>query len=213
MQPMEQLESRRLLANFSASSVAELIADINAANAAGGSNTITLKAATAFTLNATDNNSAGPTGLPRIETGNDLTIFGSGDTIQRNTARGTPAFRLFTVLQGGSLTLNDLTLSNGRMNTGFSFDGAQGGGIYSEGALNLNHVTVQNCIAEGAIGGGFASGGGIASYSVLNVVDSRFKNNQALGGDGAWGGLAKGGALYVYNTATVTSTTFSSNLA
>ena len=42
MRPVEHLEARRLLASFTASSVTELIADINAANAAGGSNTITL---------------------------------------------------------------------------------------------------------------------------------------------------------------------------
>src|SRR4051795_3866573 len=42
MRNVEPLESRRLLASFTASSVTDLIADINAANAAGGTNTITL---------------------------------------------------------------------------------------------------------------------------------------------------------------------------
>jgi len=42
MRPIEPLETRRLLTAFTASSVAELIGDINAANAAGGENTITL---------------------------------------------------------------------------------------------------------------------------------------------------------------------------
>jgi hypothetical protein len=55
MKQVELLESRRLLASFTASSVAELVGDINAANAAGGANTITLAAGAAFSLTAVDN--------------------------------------------------------------------------------------------------------------------------------------------------------------
>src|SRR5205823_11740522 len=85
MQLIEQLESRRLLAGFAVSSVAELVSDIDAANAVGGANTITLTAGTAFNLNAVNNNADGPTGLPVIAVGNDLTIVGNGDTVQRST--------------------------------------------------------------------------------------------------------------------------------
>jgi hypothetical protein len=41
---LEQLEDRTLLANFTAATVADLIADIHAANLQGGSNTISLVA-------------------------------------------------------------------------------------------------------------------------------------------------------------------------
>jgi hypothetical protein len=41
---LERLEDRALPSNYTAGSVADLIADINAANTAGGSNTITLTA-------------------------------------------------------------------------------------------------------------------------------------------------------------------------
>src|SRR6516164_7391948 len=41
---LEQLEDRTLLSSYSAATVSDLIADINAANSAGGSNTITLTA-------------------------------------------------------------------------------------------------------------------------------------------------------------------------
>ena len=99
---VEQLESRCLLSNFTAASVAELIADINAANAAGGSNTITLAPGTTFNLSAVDNqiNPGGGNGLPVIAAGDDLAINGNGDSIQRSTARGTPEFRLFDVAIG-----------------------------------------------------------------------------------------------------------------
>src|SRR5437868_1873334 len=77
MQLIEQLESRRLLASFTAASVADLIADINAANAAGGSNTINLAAGSTFKLTAVDNNNYGPNGLPVIASGDNLTILGN----------------------------------------------------------------------------------------------------------------------------------------
>src|SRR5688572_4485690 len=103
MNCIDQLETRRLLASFTASSVAELIADINAANAAGGANTITLKPGASFKLTAVDNITQstggiaqGATGLPVVAAGNNLTIVGNGATIQRSTGT-TPAFRLFGV--------------------------------------------------------------------------------------------------------------------
>ena len=69
----------------------DLINDINAANAAGGSNTITLVAGTTFTLTAVDNTTDGSgNGLPVIAANDNLTIQGNGDTIARSTASGTP---------------------------------------------------------------------------------------------------------------------------
>jgi len=44
---LEQLEDRTLPSSYTAATVSDLIADINAANAAGGTNTITLTAPTA----------------------------------------------------------------------------------------------------------------------------------------------------------------------
>src|SRR5262249_36929728 len=51
----EQLEGRTVPASFTAATVSELIAGINTANTAGGSNTITLVAGTTFTLIAVHN--------------------------------------------------------------------------------------------------------------------------------------------------------------
>src|SRR6516164_1501503 len=85
----EQLEDRTVPSNFTAATVSDLIADINAANQAGGSNTIALVAGNAFTLTAVGNSTDGPTGLPVIAAHDNLTILGNGDTVARGT--GTPA--------------------------------------------------------------------------------------------------------------------------
>jgi hypothetical protein len=221
MRPIEHLEPRRLLASFTASSVAELIADINAANAARGANTITLAPGTTFKLNAVDNDFGGPTGLPVIASGNSLTIVGNADTIQRNTATGTPAFRLFGVAAGASLTLVNLTLSNGLAFHPSVMIWGEGGAIASDGTLNLTGVTVQNCVAQGQIGYP-AFGGGIYSDGVLTVADSAIVNNKALAGGGSSadmslpisGSTALGGGLCVGGgTATLTNTRVASNVA
>jgi hypothetical protein len=220
MQQIEQLETRRLLASFTASTVAELIADINATNAAGGANSITLAPGTTFKLTAVYNNTSDPNGLPVIAAGNELTIVGNGDTIQRSTAKGTPAFRLFEVARGGSLALNNLTLSNGlSLHPSVATWGA-GGAIISGGTLSLTGVMVENSIAKGKTAYP-AFGGGIYSSGVLSIADSTIRNNQAIGGVGLndfsfprGGGTALGGGLYLGGgTATITNTIFSSNLA
>src|SRR6516164_3201192 len=138
---LEPLEDRTALSNFNALTVSDLIADINAANLAGGTNTIVLTAPTTspYVLTAVDNTTDGPTGLPVISGGgmkvaaDNLTIIGNGDTIERSTASGTPAFRLFDVAKGGSLALENLTLQNGlAFGSGIS---AEGGAIYNQGTL------------------------------------------------------------------------------
>src|SRR5205807_1411286 len=63
---LEQLEDRHLPSSYTAASVSDLIADINAANLAGGSNTIALVAGNPFSLTAVNNTTDGRTGLPVI---------------------------------------------------------------------------------------------------------------------------------------------------
>ena len=112
---LEQLEDRLTPSNYTAANVSQLIADINAANLAGGANTITLTAPTnaPYTLAAVDNTTDGATGLPVIAANDNLTILGNGDTIERSSASGTPAFRLLDVARGASLNLANLTLQGG----------------------------------------------------------------------------------------------------
>jgi hypothetical protein len=226
---LEQLEDRTVPSNFTAATVSDLIADINAANLAGGMNTITLTAPTTspYLLAAVNNTTDGATGLPMIAANDNLTIVGNGDTIARSTATGTPAFRLFDVAGGASLTLANLTLQGG-----LAFGAgvlAEGGAIYSQGTLDLNGVTVQNNIAQGKNGAGgqagqSASGGGIYSNGSLTLEGgTAVQNNQALGGGGGThsrpgtsptGGSAYGGGLYVAGgMGTLINTTLFSNIA
>jgi hypothetical protein len=234
---LERFEDRTLLSSYSAASVSDLIKDMNAANRAGGTNTITLTAPTTspYVLTAVDNTTDGPTGLPVISGGKKpdaLTILGNNDTIERSTASGTPTFRLFDVAAGGSLTLNDLTLQNG-LAFGLA---ANGGAVYNQGALMLSGVTVQNNMAQGANGangtkhnpsgqpGAPAFGGGIFSAGTALTLENGtvIQNNEALGGNGGNapggpggdGGNAQGGGVFVSaGTVTFTSTTLGSNLA
>jgi hypothetical protein len=215
---------------FSAATVTDLITDINAATKAGGSNTIVLAANTTFDLTAVNNTTNGANGLPVIAKKDNLTISGQGgDIIERDTAA--PAFRLFDVSSGGSLTLNNLTLQNGlAFGSGSS---AEGGAIYNQGSLSLNSVTVQSNRAQGTGGvirngksdnGQDAAGGGIWSSGTLALASGTvIQNNQAVGGSayiwwysgaGGNGGNAFGGGLCIAGgTANVTGAILNSNTA
>jgi hypothetical protein len=179
---LEALEDRTLPSTFYAATASQLIADINAANKGGGSNTIILTAPTTspYVLTAVDNSKDGATGLSMIKKG--VTIVGNGDTIERSTAAGTPAFRLFDVANGGSLTLQNLTLQNGNYN--------QGGAIHNQGTLALSQVTVLSNTADGLPG----AGGGIWSNGSLNVKNSTLEANVA---ESDRDGPAFGGAIYI----------------
>jgi hypothetical protein len=203
---LEQLEDRTVPSSFSAANVSYLITDINAANLAGGSNTIALVAGKTFTLTAVDNTTDGATGLPVIAANDNLSITGNGDTIERSTANWTPDFRLFDVASSASLSLANLTLQGGY--------GALGGGaaIFSQGTLALSAVTVQNNIVLNGRGGGIYSSGS------LTMQGCTVQSNQALGTKflypGADGGSGYGGGLYVSGgTASLTNVTIYSNTA
>src|SRR6266850_6865135 len=130
---LESLEDRTVPSSYTAASVPDLIATIDAANLTPESDTITLVAGTTFTLGAPNNTTSGPTALPVIAANEDLTILGDGDTIERSAAVGTPRFRLFDVAGGASLTLVNLTLQGGSVYG--SGEAAQGGAIFNQGAL------------------------------------------------------------------------------
>src|SRR5215831_9156893 len=129
---LEALEDRTLLSTYSAATASDLIADINAANKAGGANTIALTA---------------PATSPYVPSGlfvakkDSLTIVGNGDTIDANHWG-----RLFDVASGASLTLQNVTLQNGyAYGSGVS---GEGGAIYNQGTLTLTGVTVQSNVAQ-----------------------------------------------------------------
>jgi hypothetical protein len=208
----EQLEGRTVPSTYYAPTASYLIADIDAANLAGGANTIVLTASTTspYVLTAADNTTDGGNGLPVIAANDILTIQGNRDIIQRSTASGTPPFRLFDVAPGASLTLANMTLQGGSTSFG-------GGAIFNQGTLDLQGVTVQNNIASWQV----AAGGSIYSNGSLTLeAGTIIRGNQVVGGWGqasySWngtligvsGGPAYGGGLYVAGgTATLTNAT------
>ena len=183
---LEQLEDRTVPSNFTAASVSDLIADINAANQQGGSNTIALvaPAASPYVLTAVDNTTDGGNVLPVIATGDNLTIIGNGDTID-----GGNTGRLFDVAGGAALMLQNLTLQHGQAS------GWGGGAIYNQGALTLNGVTVQS--NSSVVGGGLYVAGGTVS-----LTNDTLQSNSA----------ERGGGLYVAGgTVSLTNDTLSTN--
>ncbi len=189
---LEHLEGRALLASYTAPTVSALIADVNAANTAGGPNTITLTAPTTSPYVLTT------ASLPVIAAKDNLTIVGNGDTIERKVSVGRPPtyFRLLDVASGGSLTLENLTLQGGQVESTEGVGGgpgwiptgvAEGGAIYNQGTLVLNGVTVQDNSAgqfsQAGEGGQGAAGGGIFSLdgSVTLEGGTIIRNNEAEG--------------------------------
>ena len=131
-----------------AGDVACLIAAINAANANGEANTITLAAGT-YTLTAVKNSTDQPNGLPVISS--TLTIMGVGaDTTIIERAADAPAFRLVAVVLRGTLTLKGLTLRGGLVPS--SLTGSQGGGLHNAGTLMITDSTLADNAAS--FGGG-----------------------------------------------------------
>jgi hypothetical protein len=163
-----------------------------------------------------DNSTVGPTGLPVISGGgnkvaaDNLTILGNGDIIERSTASGTPAFRLFEVASGASLTAQNLTVQNGLAagTTPNSYDGT-GGAFLNFGTLTVSGCTLSSNSAnppygtEG-IGGGIGNLGG-----TLTVSGCTLSGNSAQGG-GLGGGIFNSGFGSV---ATVQNSRLSGNSA
>ena len=107
------------------------------------------------------------------------------------TVSGNNAVRVFEVRSGAKLTLNNLTLANGR--------GAAGGGIANQGALTVTNSTLSGNSAFYSGGGGIWNNGG-------TVI---FTNSTLSGNSSIW----HGGGIYNWNggTLTVTNSTLSGN--
>src|SRR5579884_1835279 len=207
---VEALEDRTLLSPVVATTTSQLIGDIVAANNGTGPTTIQLQAADAtngFDFTAAYNSTQ--SALPQITAS--ITIEGtSGFTniIQRSTATGTPAFRLFDVASGGSLNMQNLTLEGGlAQGTGTAADG---GAVYSSGTLTLSGVTVQSNRAMGSAGanatqlgasggtGASAYGGGVyVNGGAVTLTHDTFSGNTALGGGGGNGAAGVAGVAGV----------------
>jgi len=202
-------------AAFFPSSAAELVADINTANANGQSDVIDLGGNT-FVLTAVDNVTNGPNGLPVItgDGGNGLTI--QNGTIERSAVGGTPQFRILAI-SAGDVTLDDVTLTNGAAPSengggirssggdlrltdstvvGNSAD-TNGGGIYALGPLTLTRTTVSDSSAG-------ADGGGVYALSLFTANESTLSGNTSAD---------DGGGAYVGGFAALTGSTVGENSA
>ena len=150
-----------------------LVWAINQANAAGGTNTISLASGATYDFTAADNYWYGPNALPAISSA--IVVQGNGAMLDRDSSLAqttADAFRFFYVsgglsgLPAGNLTLDDLTLQNGLAKGGDSDEGGgglgAGGAIFNQGDLELDGVTLAYNEALGGSSGvaGLGAGGG-----------------------------------------------------
>ena len=116
-----------------------------------------------------------------------VTIDGTGDriTIDGNSNQ------VFFVFPGATLSLNNLTISDG--------SSPAGGAIQNDGTLNVTNCTLSNNSAPGGIGGA------IDNFGTANVTNSTFYENSA--------GTGIGGAIFNDATLNVTNCTLVDNSA
>ncbi len=107
----------------------------------------------------------------------------------------TKNFRIFHVVSGGNLTLEDLIIQNGCANANVpSALGEQGGGLYNDGMVTVINSTISDNSA--LVGGGFYNLG------TTTVTNSTISDNS---------GFIRGGGFYNLGTTTVTNSTISGN--
>jgi CSLREA domain-containing protein len=163
-----------------------------AANANAGDDTITLAASTTYTLSlAVTGEDAAATGDLDITAAETLTINGAGSASSIIDADDID--RVFHVLSGATLELNDLAVQNGSTSSG------GGGGILNVGTLTLDSVLVTSN-ATSDVGGNF--GAGINSSGTATIANSTISSNVAT--NRAGGGIYSPGVLTV-NNSTITS--------
>jgi predicted outer membrane repeat protein len=157
--------------------------------------------------------------LPAIA--NTLTIDGSGQSI---TVGGGGAYQVFYIDSTATVTLKDLTVTNGYASAS-SLGSELGGGAYNNGTLTVSNSTFSTNSA-------LVQGGAIYNGNALTVTDSTFTGN-STGSSGAGGAILSdgtesitnstfsnnssghGGAIvsYIFDTATISGSTFSGNSA
>lgn len=163
------------------SGTGSLRAAVTAANTTPGADTITIDAGvglislTGSELSITD----------------DLTIVGQG--ISDTVISGNDNSRVFNIDTGVTVTIQNLTLENGRATDD------NGGAILNAGTLTLENVVVRNSIAT-------FDGGGIANTGALTLTNSDVSGNSVV--------LDFGGGIYsAGDTVSLASTTLDNNTA
>jgi hypothetical protein len=111
----------------------------------------------------------GATGLPVVTSA--IIIQGNGATIRR--AITAPEFRIFAVGVGGRLTLQQTTVSGGRLPATFV-----GGGVYNKGTITLTNSTIAGNVAS--------YGGGVFNNGTFTMTGSTVSGNDAVDGAGVF---------------------------
>ncbi|MGB2692261.1 MAG: IPTL-CTERM sorting domain-containing protein [Thermodesulfobacteriota bacterium] len=125
-----------------------------------------------YTLTAINNSIIADVGLPIITT--NVIINGNGSRIHRSDAPGTPEFRILIFDDDeNTLTINDLTISNGIAN---SF-GAGGLANQSDGTVNIHNSVIENNLLTNSFGAGGLSNN---SNGTMNIYDSIIQDNRSI---------------------------------
>jgi CSLREA domain-containing protein len=153
------------------------------------------------------------TALPALSTG--ITLNGPGATnltVQRNSAVGTPNFRVFTIdnttTTGPTVVLAGLTISGGKVSGSNALTNS-GGGIYN----NHGILTVRNSVLKSnsaTNGGAICNNGSLSKNATLTLSNSTITNIIATGGGG---GLFNNGSGGGSAPLAISNSTFASNRA
>ena len=128
--------------------------------------------------------------LPTISSVDDgLTIRGPGSDSRQLTISGANSFRVFRIAGGEAVTIEGLTIANGRID--------DGGGVLNQGNLTIKNATIRDNV-------GTDDGGGINNGGNLRVENSTFTGNSTN---------EEGGGVVNFQNATFVNTTFSGNRA
>ena len=149
-----------------------------------------------------------------ININKNMTIRGQSKT--GTVINGTDSARIFIIPAGVSVTLQNLTLTNGRAPD--SYAGGSGGAILNAGNLQMNNCLLSNnhagngymFVYKGGYGG---DGGAICNTGTLQMNNCTLSDNHAGdGGQGGYGGDGgRGGALYNAGTLQIINCTFINN--
>jgi hypothetical protein len=171
--------------------------EVNAADNAGGSNSVVFSHGLSGTVQL-NNSLAVKNGVTVDGAGAQITISGPTNNTPAVQVAGTVTLNDLTIINGqagGIIANGNLTLTNSTvaLNTN---NNAGGGGIINVGVLNMTNDTVTQNSAPLQKGGGIFNASG-ASATIINCT---IANNSVNGGDG--GGIynQNGGTLNLLNT-------------
>ncbi|MGQ0621976.1 MAG: Calx-beta domain-containing protein [Panacagrimonas sp.] len=182
---------------------------INAANATAG-----VPDSIGFNLPGGGTITLGST-LPVISaTGGPLTIDGPTAVADAIAISGNNARRILQTAASSALSLNNLSLRNGKAANGSIStvdDGAGGGAIYADGALAISNSSFSGNVAGSGSGVGNGGGGGaIRANAALTISNSSFSSNRSGNGSGPRSG-GNGGAIFADRGLTISNSTLSGN--